>query len=41
MVHMAARYGHSTLEALRSALESISRPEIQRGFPVNPRVRQT
>jgi len=34
MVRMAARYGHFALEELRSAVESISRPEIQAGSPV-------
>jgi hypothetical protein len=34
MVRMAARYGHFALEELRSAVESISRPEIQKGSPV-------
>jgi hypothetical protein len=36
MVRMAARYGHFALEELRSAVESISRPEIQEESPVNP-----
>jgi integrase len=34
MVRMAARYGHFALEELRSAVESISRVEIQKGSPV-------
>jgi integrase len=34
MVRMAARYGHFNLEELRSAVESISRTEIQEGSPV-------
>jgi integrase len=38
MVRMAARYGHFTLEELRSAVESISRPEIQQRSPVIPPV---
>jgi len=38
MVRMAARYGHFALEELRSAVESISRPEIQAGSPVFPPV---
>ena len=38
MVRMAARYGHFTLEELRSAVESISRAEIQEGSPVIPPV---
>ncbi len=36
MVRMAARYGHFALEELRSAVESISRSEIQQGSPVIP-----
>jgi integrase len=36
MVRMAARYGHFTLEDLRSAVESISRSEVPGGSPVNP-----
>jgi hypothetical protein len=36
MVRMAARYGHFALEDLRSAVESISRPGVQEGSPVNP-----
>jgi hypothetical protein len=36
MVRMAARYGHFALEDLRSAVESISRPGIHVGSPVNP-----
>ena len=36
MVRMAARYGHFTLQDLRSAVESISRTGIQEGSPVNP-----
>jgi integrase len=36
MVRMAARYGHFALEDLRSAVESISRPEIRGESPVNP-----
>jgi integrase len=36
MVRMAARYGHFALEDLRSAVESISRPEISDESPVNP-----
>ncbi|HEY6329990.1 MAG TPA: hypothetical protein VI756_11680, partial [Blastocatellia bacterium] len=38
MVRMAARYGHFALEELRSAVETISRPEIQPGSPVFPPV---
>jgi integrase len=34
MVRMAARYGHFALEDLRSAVDSISRTEIQAGPPV-------
>jgi integrase len=34
MVRMAARYGHFTLEELRSAVETISRAEIKEGSPV-------
>jgi integrase len=34
MVRMAARYGHFALDELRSAVESISRPEIRAGSPV-------
>lgn len=34
MVRMAARYGHFNLEELRSAVESISRTQIQEGSPV-------
>jgi integrase len=36
MVRMAARYGHFSLDDLRGAVESISRPKIQEGSPVNP-----
>jgi hypothetical protein len=36
MVRMAARYGHFNLEELRSAVETISRPEIRVGSPVFP-----
>jgi integrase len=36
MVRMAARYGHFSLDDLRGAVESISRPVIQEGSPVNP-----
>jgi integrase len=36
MVRMAARYGHFSLEDLRSAVESISRPGVQEESPVNP-----
>jgi len=39
MVRMAARYGHFSLEDLRSAVETISTPvegEINQGSPVNP-----
>jgi integrase len=36
MVRMAARYGHFSLDDLRGAVESISRPRIQEGSPVNP-----
>ena len=36
MVRMAARYGHFSLDDLRGAVESISRPAIQEGSPVNP-----
>jgi len=32
----AVSAGHFTLEDLRSAVESISRPEIQEESPVNP-----
>jgi integrase len=38
MVRMAARYGHFALKELRSAVESISRAEIQAGSPVFPPV---
>jgi integrase len=38
MVRMAARYGHFNLEELRSAVETISRAEIQEGSPVFPPV---
>ena len=38
MVRMAARYGHFALEELRSAVECISRPEIQQVSPVIPPV---
>jgi integrase len=38
MVRMAARYGHFALEELRSAVESISRAEIQQRSPVIPPV---
>jgi hypothetical protein len=31
MVRMAARYGHFSLDDLRGAVESISRPGIQEG----------
>jgi integrase len=41
MVRMAARYGHFALEELRSAVDSISRTEIQRGSPVFPPVTET
>jgi integrase len=34
MVRMAARYGHFTLEELRSAVETISRTETKKGSPV-------
>jgi len=40
MLRMAARYGHFALEELRSAVESISRPEIKQGFPVIPPLSQ-
>ena len=36
MVRMAARYGHFALEDLRSAVESITRPEIHDRYPVDP-----
>ena len=36
MVRMAARYGHFSLDDLRGTVESISRPGIQEGSPVNP-----
>ena len=36
MVRMAARYGHFAVDDLRSAVESISRPEIRTESPVNP-----
>ena len=39
MVRMSARYGHFSLEDLRGAVETISRPagcEIDQGSPVNP-----
>jgi len=36
MVLMASRYGHFNLEELRSAVETISRPEIRVGSPVFP-----
>ena len=39
MVRMAARYGHFTLDELRSTVEAISREktaEIEQGFSVNP-----
>jgi integrase len=36
MVRMAARYGHFALEDLRSAVESISSPEIRGESPINP-----
>ena len=36
MVRMAARYGHFAREDLRSPVESIRRPGIQGGSPVNP-----
>ena len=36
MVRMAARYGHFTLDDLRSAVESISRTKIEEGSPANP-----
>jgi integrase len=35
MVRMAARYGHFALEELRSAVASISRPEIRAESPVS------
>jgi integrase len=38
MVRMAARYGHFALDDLRSAVETISRPGIREGSPVNPPV---
>ena len=41
MVRMAARYGHFALEELRSAVDSISRTEIQRESPVFPPVQET
>jgi integrase len=34
MVRMAARYGHFALDELRSAIESIRRPEIHEGSSV-------
>src|ERR1700687_3790576 len=36
MVRMAARYEHFSLDDLRGAVESISRPWVQEGSPVNP-----
>ena len=39
MVRMAARYGHFSLEDLRDAVETITRPaegKIDQGSPVNP-----
>ena len=41
MVRMATRYGHFALEELRGAVESISRPEIQAGSPVNSPVSES
>jgi integrase len=37
LAKMAARYGHFSLEEMRSAMDSISRaPEISEGYPQNP-----
>ena len=41
MVRMAARYGHFALEELRSAVETISRTEIQAESPVFPPVSES
>jgi integrase len=41
MVRMAARYGHFSLNELREAVESISRPGIQVESPVFPPVSET
>jgi hypothetical protein len=38
LVRMAARYGRFSSDDLRGAVESISRPVIQEGSPVNPPV---
>ena len=42
LAKMAARYGHFSLEEMRSAMESIGRPpaEIPEGYPQKPQSRK-